>query len=331
MYVNPPIERLIGNLAYAETTLVELVSPNHWPADIYDTLTLRLRGTHTKGNGDGIAIDDDPFALLRRVHCYAGQGDFVSITGPDLRVLNIIMKPDRNGRDVVHTPSVASAPGATAFSAVLGLPFQMPDMMDPRRGFWRSGRYGSSKFGITFGAPTDLASGETGTNTITSCSVDVVAETWGGEPAFEAPPDRTKIILHKRTDQLYPTAGAVLTENRLLIPSDRSKLRGVLLKSYIPSPERAVNLFGDNDPIKLLYNKEDVKIASTYRRIREANERQFGRALPPEYLWLDLAPDGDWNRLRDIEEGVYEVMVTTTNAVANSLIRALFVRYAPGL
>lgn len=332
MAAKVPRERLIGTLLYKKNGFTELLSPNTYPQEIYERHILRLSGIHTKvGTVDGVAVAENPLTLLKAIQVRFGSNAWVDIPGPDLHVLShyIMQRPGRPAPGLLA--STGDKNSDDTFGVDLELPFALKDMVAPRRGFFPANRYTSPAVGlrINWGSESDMVNGGTfSTNQLDSCQVDVIGREWSGQPEFEA---AKNYFLHKRISAVTPTNGSALVKYPIEIPRDASRLRGVLIKTYQDSPETPdLTVISDTADLTLIYGTTDRKYEYTYGLLRSINERDYGIALPPGYVFIDLAPDGDFGALQDTTAGLFQILFNT-NAVAAAQIRCTFVRYEPGI
>jgi hypothetical protein len=328
MAAKVPRLRKLGSLAYVKNNFSEMLSPNLFPQLIYSFLFFRLSGSITTGAGAlGTAVAENPYTLIKSIQVKIAGTDFIDIPATDLRILAHYIG-QRPGVAPTSTAVANTASATQSFKADLMLPFSLTDMhfSGRRRGFFASNRYPTVSLRINWGSEEDLiAAGGYATKAVDAgCVLDVWAEEWSQEPAFES---ASNLLLHKRGQQTVDANGVVLTNYSIELPRDPSLLRGVLIKQFTDVPETPITtLFTALKAITLRYGKTDRKLEFDYETLQRINTRDYGIALPNGYVFLDLAPDGDFARLQDTTSGVFELLVDSAS-VANAKIRTTFVRY----
>lgn len=328
MSAKPPRRKTVGTLNYTANQTDTLLGENKFPAYLYEDLYLRLSGSHQKvGTVNPTLVPENPLTCVNFIRNTIGDTDFIKAPLTDLAVLSsyIFRRPGRVPSNLV--PSTADRNSTDSFSADIWLPYIQPDMIDARRGIFPSNRYTNVSLNVDWADHNAMVTGGTlTTNQLNTTKIDVVAQEWTGEKAYE---NATNYQLHKRVSFLYNTNGQALVDQLIEIPRDPSQLRGVLVKFIVPSPETPQPIGTgalSTDKVSLLFNKNDHKIDHTWGALQTQNTDDYGIQLPDGYYFFDLAPDGDRARLQDTTSGVYELQVNC-QAVGSQQLRILPVRY----
>jgi hypothetical protein len=340
----PPRSRKVGTIGFVNNTFgTDLYGPQGGlPLETYSGLIIDLNGTLTIAGGtvDGVPVLENPRTLIKAIQIQVTgltAGDsFIDVPLTDLVTLSHFIET-RPPFFPTESSIQTGAAGTYLFGGKYLLPFIMPDMQNPWKGMFPSGRSGQTKIRVQFGQAEDLVAGGDRTKTISLCQVDF----WGDDiysldPRYDA---LTGLLLHQRVNLKQISLGAngtAQTDFDIEIQRTPAFLRGLLLRTMtidangVETPVDTV--IRDTDPITMFLNEGERKFEFTGSLVKYRNRKHYnlprGQDFPLGFYFLDLVPSGEEGLLINMMN--YQTIKVRINnaAIANSAIRVVALKYA---